>query len=128
MANTALFDNKVTGFGTAQVVAGSPSATASIQDSGGGAVVGTPTQTSLSGTGYSYLLTGFQYVSAAASSPADTVQLNPSAGYTVTTASGSIELVNSNSTVVIVATGFISSDSGSDNLAAIDSAFEQLGN
>ncbi|HEX3657499.1 MAG TPA: hypothetical protein VHV55_17040 [Pirellulales bacterium] len=128
MANTALFDNKVTGFGSAQVIAGSSAATAAISDSGGGAVVGSATQASLSGTGYHYVLSGFQYVSATAGSPADTVQLNASPGYTVTSESGSTELVKSHGTAVILATGFASTGPDSDILAATDSAFEQWGN
>jgi hypothetical protein len=128
MANTALFDNKVAGFGSVQVVAGSSAATAAISDSGGGAVVGSATQASLSGTGYHYVLSGFQYVSATAGSPADTVQLNASPGYTVTSESGSTELVKSHGTAVILATGFASTGPDSDILAATDSAFEQWGN
>jgi hypothetical protein len=106
MANTALFDNKVTGFGTAQVVAGSPSATASIQDSGGGAVLGTPTQTSLSGTGFSYVAAGFQSVTATAGSSADTVELDYSASFPTATQTGEVMLTNSTGAVIITAIGF----------------------
>ncbi|HEY5313791.1 MAG TPA: hypothetical protein VIK18_14785, partial [Pirellulales bacterium] len=97
LSGPQLFDNKLTGFGSALVIAGNPATTvsmASIQDSGGGAVVGSAAQTSLSGSGYSYVAEGFQYVTATAGSSSDTVQLNPSAGYTVATHVGSSVLTN----------------------------------
>jgi hypothetical protein len=106
MANTGLFDNKVTGFGSAQVVAGGSSATAAIQDSGGGAVLGSATQTSLAGTGYSYVVAGFQSVTATAGSSADTVELDYSASYPTATQANEVMLTNSTGAVIITAIGF----------------------
>ncbi|HEY5313227.1 MAG TPA: MBG domain-containing protein, partial [Pirellulales bacterium] len=107
LAGPQAVDNKAVGFGSAQANAGSSSATASIDDdANGGAVVGSAAQTSLSGTGYNYVASGFQHVTATSAFATNTAQLNASTGYTASNQPGTSTLTNSGGTQVIVATGF----------------------